>query len=47
MTAMHRAALAFVGVLALLAMLAAPVVAQVGKLIDPNAAAERDRKSVV
>ena len=42
MTAMHRAALAFVGVLALLAMLAAPVVAQVGKLIDPNAAAESE-----
>jgi DNA uptake protein ComE-like DNA-binding protein len=42
MTAMHRAACTFVGVLALLAVLAAPVVAQVGKLIDPNAAPESE-----
>ena len=42
MTAMHRAARTFVGVLALLAVLAAPVGAQVGKLIDPNAAAESE-----
>jgi DNA uptake protein ComE-like DNA-binding protein len=42
MTAMHRAALAFVGVLALLVVLAAPAGAQVGKLIDPNAATESE-----
>ena len=42
MTAMHRAACTFVGILALLAVLAAPVGAQVGKLIDPNAAAESE-----
>ena len=42
MTAMHRAARTFVGVLALLAVLAAPTGAQVGKLIDPNAAAESE-----
>ena len=42
MTAMHRAARIVIGVFALLAMLAAPVGAQVGKLIDPNAAAESE-----
>ena len=42
MTAMHRAARTFVGFLALLAVLAAPTSAQVGKLIDPNAAAESE-----
>ena len=42
MTAMHRAARTFVGVLALLAVLVAPTGAQVGKLIDPNAAAESE-----
>ena len=42
MTAMHRAALTFVGVLALLVVLAAPVGAQVGKLLDPNAASESE-----
>ena len=42
MTAMHRAARIVVGVFALLAVLAAPAGAQVGKLIDPNAAAESE-----
>jgi DNA uptake protein ComE-like DNA-binding protein len=42
MTTMHRAVLALVGVLALLAMLAGPVGAQVGKLLDPNAAPESE-----
>jgi DNA uptake protein ComE-like DNA-binding protein len=42
MTAMQRAARTLVGVLALLAVLAAPAGAQVGKLVDPNAAAESD-----
>jgi hypothetical protein len=42
MTAMHRAALTFVGVLALLVVLAAPVGAQVGKLLGPNAATESE-----
>jgi DNA uptake protein ComE-like DNA-binding protein len=42
MTAIHRAALTFVGILTLLAVLAAPAGAQVGKLIDPNAAAESE-----
>ena len=42
MTAMHRAARILIGVFALLAVLAAPAGAQVGKLIDPNAAAESE-----
>jgi len=42
MTAMHRAARILIGVFALLIVLAAPAVAQVGKLIDPNAAAESE-----
>jgi DNA uptake protein ComE-like DNA-binding protein len=42
MTAMHRAAHTLIGVLALLAVLAAPAGAQVGKLLDPNAAPESE-----
>ena len=43
MTTMHRATRAFFGVLTVLAVLATPVLAQVGKgLIDPNAAAESE-----
>ena len=42
MTAMHRAARIVIGVFALLAVLVAPAGAQVGKLIDPNAAAESE-----
>jgi DNA uptake protein ComE-like DNA-binding protein len=39
---MHRTARTLVGVLALLLVLAAPAGAQVGKLIDPNVAAESE-----
>jgi len=42
MTAIYRAARTLMGVFALLIVLAAPAVAQVGKLIDPNAAAEAE-----
>jgi DNA uptake protein ComE-like DNA-binding protein len=42
MTAMHRATHTLIGVLALLAVLAAPAGAQVGKLLDPNAAPESE-----
>ena len=46
MTLMHRAVHAIVGIsvgfLALLAVLAAPAGAQVGKLVDPNMATESD-----
>jgi DNA uptake protein ComE-like DNA-binding protein len=42
MTAMHRAACIVIGVFALLIVLAALAGAQVGKLIDPNAAAESE-----
>ena len=42
MTAMHRAARIVIGVFALLTVLVVPAGAQVGKLIDPNAAAESE-----
>ena len=42
MTTMHRAARTFISVLVFLAVLAVPAGAQVGKLIDPNAAAESE-----
>ena len=42
MAALNRAARIFAGLLALLVVLAAPAGAQVGKLIDPNAAAESE-----
>jgi DNA uptake protein ComE-like DNA-binding protein len=42
MTAMHHAARIFAGLLALLVVLSAPAGAQIGKLIDPNAAAESE-----
>ena len=42
MTAMHRAVGTLIGVLALLMVLAAPAGAQVGKLLNPNAAAESE-----
>src|SRR5260370_33726094 len=42
MTLMHRAVGAIVGVLAFVALLGAPAGAQVGKLVDPNMAAESD-----
>ena len=42
MVTTHRATRTFIGVLALLAVLASPVSAQVGKLIDPNMAAESE-----
>ena len=42
MATTHRATRMVIGVLALLAMLGAPVGAQVGKLIDPNMAAENE-----
>jgi DNA uptake protein ComE-like DNA-binding protein len=42
MTAMHRAACTFIGVLALLMVLAVSTGAQVGKLLDPNTAAESE-----
>ena len=42
MTLMHRAVQAIVGILALLTVLGTPAGAQVGKLVDPNTAAESD-----
>ena len=42
MVTTHRATRMFIGVLALLAVLASPVGAQVGKLIDPNMAADSE-----
>jgi DNA uptake protein ComE-like DNA-binding protein len=39
---MHHAARIFAGLLALLVVLSAPAGAQIGKLIDPNAAAESE-----
>ena len=42
MVTTHWATRTFIGVLALLAVLASPVGAQVGKLIDPNVAAESE-----
>jgi DNA uptake protein ComE-like DNA-binding protein len=42
MKLMHRAFHAIVGVLALLTVLGTPAGAQVGKLVDPNTAAESD-----
>ena len=42
MAMMHQAARAIFGVLAFLALLGAPAGAQVGKLVDPNTAAEAD-----
>ncbi len=42
MATTHRATRMVIGVLALLAMLGAPVGAQVGKLIDPNMAADSE-----
>jgi len=42
MVTTHRATRMFIGVLAVLAVLASPVGAQVGKLIDPNMAAESE-----
>ena len=47
MTTLHRVIRACAGTLALLALLASPAVAQVGKgLIDPNTAAESDLQSL-
>jgi len=42
MVTTHRATRMFIGVLAVLAVLASPVGAQVGKLIDPNMAADSE-----
>jgi DNA uptake protein ComE-like DNA-binding protein len=42
MTHLHRAACAIFGVMTLLALLAFPAGAQVGKLVDPNMASESD-----
>jgi len=42
MTLMHRAVGAIFGILAFFALLGSPASAQVGKLVDPNMAAESD-----
>jgi len=46
MTAISRLARALLAVLALVAVLAAPAGAQIGKLVDPNAAAESELREL-